>query len=83
MNLVVLVILIIEKQLQPAIAAMHGPHGLVRFDDWVRFGNKACFGPFSVNILPSWLRNADQWKPDYRVVTNEKPRNYEVFGADQ
>ena len=28
-----------------------------------------------VNVLPSWLRNADQWKPDYRVVTNEKPRN--------
>ena len=31
----------------------------------------------------SWLRNAYQWKPDYRVVTNEKQRNYELFGADQ
>ena len=37
----------------------------------------------SVNVLPSWLRNADQWKPDYRVVTNEKPRNEELFGTDQ
>ena len=37
----------------------------------VRFGNLAYFGPFSVNVLP----NADQWKPDDRVVTNEKPRN--------
>ena len=27
--------------------------------------------------------NADQWKPDYRVVTNEKPRNKEILGADQ
>ena len=29
----------------------------------------------SVNGRPSWLRNADQWKSDYRDVTNEKPRN--------
>ena len=29
----------------------------------------------SVNVLPSWLRNSDQWKPDYRAVTSEKPRN--------
>ena len=35
------------------------------------------FRSFSVNVLPSWLRNTDQWKPDYRVVTNEKPRSYE------
>ena len=41
------------------------------------------FRSFSVNVLPSWLRNADQWKPDYRVVTNEKPRNQERFSADQ
>ena len=24
---------------------------------------------FPVNVLPSWLRNADQWKPHYLVVT--------------
>ena len=41
------------------------------------------FWPFSVSVLTSWLRTADQWKPDYRVVTNEKPRNYKLFGADQ
>ena len=41
------------------------------------------FRSFSVNVLPWWLRNADQWKPDYRVVTNEKPRNQERFSADQ
>ena len=29
------------------------------------------FQSFSVNVLPWWLRNADQWKPDYRVVINE------------
>ena len=33
------------------------------------------FRSFSVNVLPSRFRNADQWKSDYRVVTNEKPRN--------
>ena len=37
----------------------------------------------SVNVLLLWLQNADQWRPDYRVVTNEKPRNKELFGSDQ
>ena len=41
------------------------------------------FWSFSVNVLPSWLRKADQWILDYRVVTNEKPRHYELFSADQ
>ena len=41
------------------------------------------FRSLSVNVLPLWLRNADQWKPDYPVVTNEKLRNWELFGADQ
>ena len=30
-----------------------------------------------------FLTNADQWKPDYHLVTNEKPRNQELFGTDQ
>ena len=54
----------------PCIAAIAG--------DYVRFGpirQLNLFRYFSVNVLPSWLRNADQWKPDCRVVTNEKPRN--------
>ena len=54
----------------PCIAAISG--------DEVRFGlirYLSMFRSFSVNVLPTWLRNADQWKPDYRVVTNEKPRN--------
>ena len=41
------------------------------------------FLSFSAKVLPSWLQNADQWKPDYRVVTNEEPRNYELSGADK
>ena len=40
-------------------------------------------GSFWINVLPSWLRNADQWKPDFCEVTNEKLRNQELFGADQ
>ena len=62
----------------PCIAAIAG--------DQVRFGPIRLlnlFRYFSVKVLPSWLRNADQWKPDYRVVTNEKPRNYEFLGVDQ
>ena len=34
-----------------------------------------CLGPLRFRCLYSWLRNADEWKPDYRVVTNAKPRN--------
>ena len=34
-----------------------------------------CLGPLRFRCLCSWFRNADQWKPDYRVVTNEKSRN--------
>ena len=29
------------------------------------------------------VRNADQWKPDYRVLANEKARNSERLGTDQ
>ena len=80
---------------KPAIAAMHGPHNLIRFCDWVRNKLNYRIGPLrsdsviklvsvlSVNVLPWSLRNADQWKPDYRVVTNEKPRNQERFSTDQ
>ena len=52
-------------------------------DSMIRSASVRLFRSFSVNVLPSWLRNADQWQPDYRVVTNEKPRNKELFGADQ
>ena len=55
-----------------------------RSDSVIRSASEvSLFWSFSVKVLPSWLRNADQWKPDYRVVTNEKPRNLELFGADQ
>ena len=47
---------------------MHGPHSL---SDSVM----KVVSSFSVNALPSWSRKADQWKPDNRVVTTEKPRN--------
>ena len=42
------------------------------FGSWTKI---SLFRSFSVNVLPSWLRNADRWKPDYCVVTNEQPRN--------
>ena len=51
---------------------MHGSRSLVRFGP---IRELSVFWFFSVNALPSWLRNTDQWKPDYRVVTNEKARN--------
>ena len=57
-----------------AVQAVHG----CKAGDWMLFGPLmylSLFRSFSVNVLPSWLRNADQWKPDYRAVTNEKPRN--------
>ena len=63
--------------IKPAIAAIHGPHCLVRFGDKVRFGpirQLSLFRSFSVNVLSSWLLNVDQWKSGYRKVTNEKPR---------
>ena len=28
----------------------------------------------SVNVLPCWFPKADQWKPDFEMLTNEKPR---------
>ena len=67
-----------EQGNEPVIAAMLGPQSLVRFGDKVRVGpirKLRLFRSFSVNVLPSWLRNADQWNPDYRVGTNEKSRN--------
>ena len=39
------------------------------------------FGPQVLSCFG--LGNADQWKPDYRVVTIEKPRNQEFFSTDQ
>ena len=40
-----------------------------------RYRLKYCLkGPLNPK-QPTNQRNADQWKPDYRVVTNEKPRN--------
>ena len=70
---------------------MQGPHSLdsaIRSETSLitesdRIRKLSLFRTFSVNVLPSWLRNADQWKPDYRVVTNEKPRNQQRFSADQ
>ena len=53
-----------NKGKKPAIAVMHGSTA------WSDLEIRS----FSVNVLPSWLRNADQWKQDYRVVTDEKPR---------
>ena len=31
-------------------------------------GTIASFRSFSVNLLPIWLRKADQWKPDYHLL---------------
>ena len=33
--MIIIIIIILQE---PAIAAMHGPHSLVRFGDYVRFG---------------------------------------------
>ena len=71
-------------QNEPAMADMHGPRSdSVIMSASVRFGNKAYFGFFFGNCATLAVTNADQWKPDYRVVTNENPRNKELFGADQ
>ena len=64
-----------ESVENPCIAAMHGPHSLDRCGDQTRFGPIwyviKLVSVLSVNVQPSRLRIADQWKPDYRAVTRK------------
>ena len=59
---------------EPAIVRTVWSDLVIRSDSVIKLVSS-----FSVNVLPTWLRNADQWKSDYRVVTNEKPRNEKLL----